>query len=63
MGVYPLDVQVFTPPSLMAISGNKMSYGEILRGVKREAIVTKALFVAGVVCAVAGVARKVVMRV
>ncbi|CAN0208273.1 unnamed protein product [Ectocarpus sp. 6 AP-2014] len=58
-----LAPKVFTPPSLMAISGNKMSYGEILRGVKREATVTKAFFVAGVVCAVAGVARKVVMRV
>lgn len=63
MGVYPLDEQVFTPPSLMAISGNKMAYGEILRGVKREATVTKALFFASVVCAVAGVARKVVMKV
>lgn len=39
-----------------------MGYGEVLRGVKREAAVTKAVFVGGIALAFAGVARKAMLK-
>lgn len=54
--------QIFTPPSLLDINSAERSYGEIMRGVKREAVATKGLLIATAALAAAGVARKIVMK-
>lgn len=54
--------QVFTPPSIMGISGSGTSYGDMLRGVKKEAKALKTLVVAGISVALA-IGARVVLKV
>ncbi|CAM9316308.1 unnamed protein product [Hapterophycus canaliculatus] len=57
-----LAPKVFQPPSLMTIGDGEMSYSDILRGSKREAVVTKIFLGASLALAMSGVARKVLMK-
>jgi len=54
--------QIFTPPSLFAINNINLTYGEVMRGVKREAFITKAVFFGVIALASVGLARKAIAK-
>ncbi|CAM9788399.1 unnamed protein product [Scytosiphon promiscuus] len=58
-----LAPKVFQPPSLMTISDGETTYADILRGSKREAIMTKGFLVTSVALVLAGVARRMLIKV
>lgn len=53
-------LQTFGPPSLMQLNNKEATYASILRGVKKEARITKGVFFAGVIPLLAICARKLI---
>lgn len=58
-----MSKQVFQPPALRSIGSTNVTYGAVLRGVRKQAAMTNGLIFATVAIAVAVVAMKVARMV